>query len=789
MAHRRLTPSRRGTTAVPLTAAISAILAGAPLAQAQESGAVLDSVIVTAQKRNEDLQSIPMSIQALSTEQLENLKVSGFNDYAQLLPSVSFQTAGPGFARIYMRGVSSGDNGNHSGSLPSVGMYLDEQPITTIQGPLDIHLYDIARVEVLAGPQGTLYGASSQAGTIRIITNKPDTTEFKAGYNIEGNTVAHGGQGYSVEGFANMPINDAMAIRLVSWVEHDAGYIDNVYGTRTYPTSGITINNANRAKADYNDVDTYGARAALKVDLNDNWTVTPTIMGQDQKVNGNFASDFAVGDLALTHFYPETSHDRWAQAALTVEGKISNFDLVYAGAYLKRKVDVQQDYSDYSFFYDTAYGSYIVDDSNALINPSQYILGKDGYSKISHELRLTSPTEWRARFVLGLFMQRQVHDIEQRYKIDNLTSAIEVTGWPDTLWLTEQQRVDRDYAAFGEVTFDFTSKLKGTAGVRFFKAENSLKGFFGLSANYSSTTGEAGCFSPEQFHGAPCVNLDKTVNDSGSSPKVNLTYQASDDAMIYATWSRGFRPGGVNRRGTFPPYDPDYLSNFEIGWKTSWLGDSVRFNGAAFIESWKDFQFSFLGQNGLTNITNAGDARIEGLEMTLEWAVTSHLRVTAAASFLDAELTSDFCKQLDGNGHQLPPADCFADNSDNYAPQGTKLPIVPGFKGNVTARYTFPVGEWQAHVQGAFIHDSGSRAALLPADSEFLKDLPASNVLDLTAGVGKDSYALELFVKNATDERVGFYRYVECATQVCGPQPYVVTNQPRTVGIQFGQKF
>ena len=156
-------------------------MSGAPRRRTPGSAGI-GEIIVTATKREERLQDVPVAIQAFSTEKLEELRVTKFDDYVKFLPNVSYQEAGPGFARIFMRGVSSGDNGNHSGPLPSVGMYLDEQPITTIQGPLDIHIYDIARVETLAGPQGTLYGASSQAGTIRIITNKPELGAFSASY-------------------------------------------------------------------------------------------------------------------------------------------------------------------------------------------------------------------------------------------------------------------------------------------------------------------------------------------------------------------------------------------------------------------------------------------------------------------------------------------------------------------------------------------------------------------------------------------------------------------------------
>ena len=182
--------------------------AGAGPQEPAETGG-LEEVVVSAQKRTENLQDVPLSIQALGTAKIEELHLQNFQDYASFLPTLSFQnggqSGGPGFSRAFMRGVASGETANHSGSAPSVGMYLDEQPVTTISGALDIHLYDIARVEALAGPQGTLYGASSQAGTIRIITNKPDPSGFEAGYDLEANSLAHGDQGYTGEGFANIP--------------------------------------------------------------------------------------------------------------------------------------------------------------------------------------------------------------------------------------------------------------------------------------------------------------------------------------------------------------------------------------------------------------------------------------------------------------------------------------------------------------------------------------------------------------------------------------------------------
>ena len=199
---------------------------------------------VTAQKRAEDLQKVPISIQAISSETLEQHQVSNFQDYVKLLPSVTFGTAGggvfsgPGFLQVYMRGVASGGDGNHSGSQPSVGVYLDEQPITTITGALDMHMYDIARVEALAGPQGTLYGASSQSGTLRIITNKPDASGFAASAAAEVNVIEDGGIGHVLEGMVNVPIASNAAIRVVGWNQPRCRLRRQRPGTRVFPTSG-----------------------------------------------------------------------------------------------------------------------------------------------------------------------------------------------------------------------------------------------------------------------------------------------------------------------------------------------------------------------------------------------------------------------------------------------------------------------------------------------------------------------------------------------------------------------
>jgi len=761
------------------------------------SGGGLETITVTSQKRKEDVQDVPMNVQAFTTEKLSDLHLTDFTDFARYMPSVTYAVSGqgsnggPGFASITMRGIASDQNGNHSGPLPTVGVYLDEQPITTIGGTLDVPTYDVERVEALSGPQGTLYGASSESGTIRIITNKPDPTAFAANYDVEANSVDHGATGFLLNGMVNIPVTDKIAIRIVGWDEQDAGYIDNVHGTRTYPTSGVTIDNASAVKKNYNTVNKIGGRAALQINLDENWTITPSITAQEENTKGLFAFDPSVGDLEVAHYFPEYTRDKWAQAALTIQGKISDLDLVYSGGYMNRATHTAADYTDYSFWYDTlyGYGAYITDNSGHMIDPSQYILGADKFTKESHELRLSTSKDSRLRAIGGVFYERQTHDILQDYKINGISDNITIPGWPDTLWLTNQVRVDRDYAIFGEVAYDILPSVTVTGGIRFFEANNSLSGFFGLAEGYSSHTGVSQCPLPHPtvatapFHSLPCQNLSARVNQSGETHKVNVTWHIDDDRMVYATYSTGFRPGGVNRRSEFASYSADSLTNYEIGWKTSWADNSVRFNGALYWEDWNNFQFPFLGPNSLTIIANGGQANVKGAEFELSWLPVDRLTLTGSGAYNDAQLTADYCGTFAGG---VVVTSC---PGTAQAPTGTQLPITPKWKLNAVARYEFTLGDFQAHVQGAVVHQSAIWSDLRVVERSLIGQSPAYTMFDFTTGVQRGSWSIELFLQNAFDERAQLGRYAECTPGVCGHESYILAAQPRTIGIKFGQSF
>ena len=849
-AHRTMLTALLASSALiaPPVLAKDAPAAAAAQAPDQQPDATVPDIIVTAQKRTESLQNVPISIVALTSVKLEQLNVSDFNSYAALLPSVTFQTSQPGTTNVYIRGIASGGDGNHSGPLPSVGVYLDEQPVTTIGGTIDVHIYDVARIESLTGPQGTLYGASSEAGTIRIITNKPDMTGFYGKVDGEVNAVAHGGIGGKLEGFINVPLASNIAFRTVGWYQHNAGYIDNVPGSRTYlkpkldaggnvihdgngnvvTIPGITVNNAAFVKSNYNDVDIVGGRAALQIDLDDGWTITPTVLAQDQHNHGFFGSDLSLPDLQVQHFYPEYQHDRFIQAALTIQGKLGNWDLTYAGAYFDRKLHTSSDYTDYAESYDQLYANagglagyfYYQDNAGKTIDPRQLIVGYDHFTKHSEEFRVASPTSDRFRVVAGLFYQRQTHLIHQDYQVPGLGAAVSVNGYPGTLWLTQQDRVDRDYAMFGEASFDITPQLTLTAGGRAFIYDNTLIGFFGFGRNPggtytdspfngagSSKTGVIQCFTttgaplgdnksgtllPASVPGGPCTNLGvfntatgkidpKVASGQGFTHKLNLTWKPTSGVLLYGTWSRGFRPGGINRRGTVAPYAPDYLTNYEIGFKTTLFNKSVRLNGAFYLQNWAHFQFAYLGQNSFTEVHNGPNARVKGVEIDATWTPIRQLSISASGAYTDARTRQNLCAVDD------PTYACDPLNGNPIsAPKGTRLPVTPRFKASANARYTMPLGSGNGYIQALVNHQSSASTDIRVDNNAITGTLAAFTTADFRVGYDWGNYSAELFVQNAFDERGQLSRAVQCS--IC-TRTYAFTTTPRTIGAKIGAKF
>jgi iron complex outermembrane recepter protein len=775
----------------------------------------------------------------------------------QFLPTVTTAAtdgAGSGFSAVYMRGIATGGDGQATTSQPSVGMYLDEQPITTIQGNLDVHLYDIARVEALAGPQGTLYGASSQAGTIRIITNKPDPSGFDASFALEGNYVDMEEPGYVAEGMVNLPLGETAAIRLVGWVKHEAGWIDNVAMTRLYegdPTTDdddFLADNSEFAEENYNEIDTAGMRAALRVELGENWAVTPSLSFQRQDQEGSWADDLldepipglngyvVPGDQNVAHYRSEYTDDEWYQMGLTVEGSIGDWDVVYSGNFLDRDVQGEFDYSEYSYFYNIAYTyftSLYPNNAGEIIDPSMSFSNDDQYKKTSHEIRISSPQENRLRGLLGFFYQKQEHDFYQEFgrlkgladrRVPNGNDPNATNAFPGVVYLNSMDREDTDQAVFATLSFDITDTLEVSVGGRYFEPEVTVKGFFGFGLGLNpyqaptgpgepgavenggegafdplspwwSSTGEWRCPSQADYRGgkSPCQNVDKGIKESDSVYRVNLTWNATEESMFYATWSEGYRPGGVQRDPRAGNYQSDFLTNYELGWKTRFADDRLQFNGAIFLDEWDDIQVSLQGENGITQVANGPSAEVTGAEVTLDWLPTENFRLGASIAYYDTELKDDYCgidtQDIDGDENRtecitLPDGTPVVD-----APAGTALPLTPDFKGTLIGRYTFPTGAWESYLQGAVSYQTEASSTLPVAEAALLGDIPSSTMIDLAYGLGNDKYNFEIFLSNATDEDAPLSISSDCSTGVCGIQPWGVLRRPRTIGLRFSQDF
>tara|TARA_B110000503_G_scaffold36706_1_gene60031 strand:- start:19627 stop:21945 length:2319 start_codon:yes stop_codon:yes gene_type:complete len=731
----------------------------------------LEEVIVTAQKRNESLQDVPISIQAIDSQRINDLGITNFDEYVQMLPSVSYSGNGPGTNQIFMRGASDGGDGNASGSQPTVGVYLDEQPVTAIGANLDVYIYDIARIEALAGPQGTLYGASSESGTLRIITNKPDPSAFAAALDVDYSDTEDGQDSYALEGFVNIPIGEKAAIRLVGWDTEDGGWIDNVPGTRTYELEGgygynpnitpggrqVTIDNNDLVNKDQNKVENSGARVALRVDLSDNWVGSASILTQKLDTKGAFDQDPTLGENEIKRYSRDFQHDDFTQYALTLEGEVANHSIVYAGSYMERDLDY---YADYSAYGEEAYWvpyyacDYYADEAGQCSSLQEHLYYKNTYERTSQELRLQSLAEGRLHYTVGLYIEDSEHKYDQQFTMPGMSPSLWARGRENLFYNTDQKRTDEQWAVFGEVTYDLTQTVYATFGARHFDSTNKLEGYTGWGqTNYNENFG---------------FDVNSKTEDDDQIYKFNLTWDVTDDVMVYATWSEGYRVGGLNRDPNIatPTYTPDKLTNYELGWKTTLLDGRMRFNGAAYYSQWDDMQFTIyeFALSPVGNTYNVGESEIKGAEMDLSYLVVENFTITAAAAYNEAQTTKDF----------------VLSNDKLAVPDGTDLPNVPKIKYALTSRYEFDVAGLDSFVQLAYSYTDESWNDIRP--DRRIKQDEFSN-LNVRAGFDTGDWGIDFYVNNLTDENDNI---------TVGPRTYYATatpQRPLTVGMKLSMRF
>jgi iron complex outermembrane receptor protein len=435
----------------PIACAVFAAIAGhAGAARAADSSAdqgQLEEVVVSAEKRTENAQDVAASIQVLSSATIENLGINSFNDYALLVPSLSFTSTGPGSAQIYFRGLSDGSVNlvETSGVQPSVAIYLDEQPVTNAGRSVDIETYDIERIEALSGPQGTLFGSGSEAGTVRIITKAPNPAAEDYGADFGYSVTEHGDPSYKLEGFANIPLGDNTAIRFVGWSDQRGGYINNVTSNFTYTFPNVTstgftvtnfptVNNSLYAKNDFNTSGKEGFRLALRTIPNEHWTIDLKFVTQTLTSQGVFDVDPGLdgGDLNVARYFPDSLDDVWRQSSITATGKFGGFELTYAGSYFDRNITYVHDYSMYSQYSGYIAPNYNCDNSGTGVlsdcrDPRMEFIGTSYIRRWDNEVRLQTPLNYPVHAIIGLFNENIEHRYTEAYDTPGLDPADSVS--------------------------------------------------------------------------------------------------------------------------------------------------------------------------------------------------------------------------------------------------------------------------------------------------------------------------------------------------------------------------
>ena len=756
-------------------AAISYVTAPMAIAQDETSSRSLDEIIVTATRRSEGLQDVAVSVEAMSGEDLEQLGVANFEDYVSLLPGVNATGQGPGKQEIFIRGVTPGRSHVRVaalGSEPSVATFLDEIPISTAGRNVDLYAVDLNRIEVLKGPQGTLFGASSQAGNLRLITNPPELDGFHAGAKLDVSTTKGGENSHSTEVYVNFPlIEDKLGLRLVAYNAVQGGYIDNIPGssqlaltnpalfraggaTSVIPNSRATLVNTDVVEDDFNDATYRGFRATGLWKINDDWELTAQFVNQSLETEGVFEFDPTLStnnDLNVLTFNPDFGDDDFDFGSYTLKGRLAGLDLIYNGSYSERTFNGQVDYTGYANvgpfipYYICTYPGYADCGSPDMTATSFF-----NTERLTQEVRVSTDDSRRWRAIAGVFFD-DFQTIERANFI--YSASADVGFFPNfpipgayasdpnarpagTTFFNDYLRNREEFSVFGELAFDFTDAITLTVGARNYNNKINLQGQSSFGQRAPGPEASAGLDVGASLAGQAPVTLSDTIF------KANLSWDVSDDVMLYGTYSEGYRSGGFNRNGGLGPpgntipffFKTDTVNSYELGWKSTLLDGTMRFNGAAFFIDFADMQQGVLDFS-ITNTTffdNVGEAEIKGIEFNTEWAATDELTLFGSYTYTDSELTS------------LP------DTIVNLDPVGSELPFAPTHEGVIGGLYERELSNgltWSSQGVVKFIDDRFTN--LVTADREIVEGYTEVN---LSTGVSKDNWSATLYVNNATDK-------------------------------------
>jgi iron complex outermembrane recepter protein len=736
------------------------------LSQSVLAQKAIEEVVVTALKRESTLQDTPIAISALTSESLERIGADDFADFVGSVPGLTIRDNGPGSTRPIIRGIASPGE-------PQVGVYFDDAlvvgaPGTTndagIRSP-ELKPFDLQRVEVLKGPQGTLYGGGSMGGTIRFITNKPNAEEFEGKISIEGSSVRYGDEGYQVNGMVNVPIiKDQLALRVVAFKRDDPGFIDNVAV----------------GKNDINDVDTEGGRVILRWTPTDRLALTGAIYYQDQNVGGGFHYNPSIDkdDPQTNVLSNEPYNDEQVLYNFKLEYSFDWAEAMYSGSWFDRNA-VYRFHNGFT----------------GIPFPPVLSTQPEPLQAVSHEFRLSSSGDNVVDWTVGAFYSDRNAFVDSRVQYPGADGNVA----DDTIFLF-RRTVNSSLlqkAVYGEATWHVNDRLALTAGVRYYDVESG--------SEVVNRVNIPGIGLPS---GTPGRNLPFQRNvtrgsDDGAIFKAHIGYDVSDDILVYASFSQGFRPGGANQNtssialtdpsnvGVPEAFKSDSLDSYELGIHSQWLDRRLTLNAAVYYIDWEDIVLGGRSATGLFGfLLNADSAEATGFEIESALDVADDFRITAALSYVDAKLTTD------------APANRASSTLSRSGLDGDALPDVADWTFNTSAEYgqQFP---WFGGVRG-YVYLNANYTGESAADfNPFLLDIntlvptttPNSSynkqgdyvIVDLRVGIEADDWNASLFLDNVFDER-GPSHVFEDGTFRLDPGLNFI-ERPRTFGISFDKDF
>jgi outer membrane receptor protein involved in Fe transport len=749
-----------GAATAALLFPLAAFAQSVPAQSADAEGA---DIVVTAQKRSETLQTVPLSVTALTAKDLERRGVQSLYDVSRIAPSLAVVSSGPGENNLIVRGISS-----VAGSAATVGYYLDDTPIAassnaallSTRGVIDPSALDIARIEVLRGPQGTLYGSSSMGGTVRYIANQPVLDKTSGRVRAELSGTAHGGVNYNLNGVINLPIvKDAAALRIAAYYRRDDGYIDRF---AIDPNNYLAVAPGAKRQDNVNTYETYGARASLLIQPTDTLSITPSFLYQYSKLGSPFTFDGVPGSLSnpiQVRDVDEANIQRSWIANLLIKKTIGPVEILSSSSYYHREVSLNDDASKViNYFFGT---------------PTVYPVGMHGEyrnNEFTEELRASTTFNGPFQFIVGGFY----HDVKAP-----LVSQIPIpVGFPyaaqppfgsfATIYAGTRRATLQEYAGFGEASYKITPTLTARVGVRVFKVDQSF---------YQSGDG---------LFNDGFSEVRNSSRDHGVTPKATVQWQVTPDKLLYATVSKGYRPGGPNNpapsnlcgaevtslglgQGQLSAYGPDHLWNYEVGAKTSWLDRKLTINGSAYYIDWSKVQQQIVLQCGFNITANFGKAVSKGGELEVELRPTEQVTLGGGFGYTDATLKSDVPGTAARNGDELQNVPKWTVNaSAEYHDR-----IGDGFKGFGRIDYSY----------------IGPANFLFDRTSPFYRRAGFS-VFNARAGIDPvdGPWEAAIFVTNIFDKRGATDLPVAISADLPTTRR-IALNQPRTIGVNVGYRF